>query len=64
MKLGQFISYEKKEEKLVPDTFILEKDQAHILLENEVIEASYLYWICNSKVIKICPNHHADLLRF
>ena len=39
MKLGQFISYEKKEEKLVPDTFILEKDQAQHLLENEVIEA-------------------------
>ena len=22
------------------------------------------YWICNSKAIGICPNQHADLLRF
>ena len=27
-------------------------------------EVSYLYQICNSKTIKICPNRHADLLRF
>ena len=32
-------------------------------LENEVFESSYLYWICNSKAIEICPNQHADLLR-
>ena len=25
---------------------------------------SKLYYICNSKTIKICPNQHADLLRF
>ena len=28
-----------------------------------MFEASYLYWICNSKAIEICPNQHADLLR-
>ena len=27
-------------------------------------QATYLYWICNSKTIKICPDQHADLLRF
>ena len=29
----------------------------------EIFEASYLYYISNSKSIKICPNQHADLHR-
>ena len=33
-------------------------------MENEIFEASYLYYICNSKAVKICPNQYADLLRF
>ena len=35
-------------------------------MENKIFEESYLYlyYICNSKTIKICPNQHADLLRF
>ena len=28
-------------------------------MENEVLEASYLYYICNSKAIKIYPKQHA-----
>ena len=34
------------------------------ILVNENYKASYLYETCNSKTIKICPNQHADLLRF
>ena len=33
-------------------------------MENEIFEASYLYQVCNSKAMEICPNQHADLLRF
>ena len=33
-------------------------------LENKIYEVSYLYQICKSKTIKVCPNQHADLLRF
>ena len=29
-----------------------------------MFEANFLYYICNSKAIEICPNLHADLLRF
>ena len=33
-------------------------------MENAIFEASYLYYMCNSKAIEICPNQDADLLRF
>ena len=33
-------------------------------MENGIFEASYLYWIYISKIIKTCPNHHTDFLRF
>ena len=39
------------------------KNLAQLLLENEIFEASFLYWICNNIALKICPNQHADLLR-
>ena len=39
------------------------KNEAQLILENEIFEASYLHSICNSKAIKICPNWHADLHR-
>ena len=32
--------------------------------ENEIFEASYLYYVCNRKTINIWPSQHADLLRF
>ena len=31
---------------------------------NGIFEASYLYQIYISKIIKTCPNHHTDFLRF
>ena len=40
------------------------KNKAQLLFENEIVEASYLYWICNSKAFEICLNQHADILRF
>ena len=49
--------------KLVPGPFMFAKNQAQILLENEIFEVSCLYWICNSKAFEICSNQHADLLR-
>ena len=33
-------------------------------MENEIFEATYIYYICNSKAIKISPNQHAELLGF
>ena len=33
-------------------------------MENEIFEASYLYLICISETVKICPNEQTDLLRF
>ena len=48
--------------KLVPDRFVFAKNQAQLLLENEIFETSYLCYICISKAIKICPNQHMDLL--
>ena len=33
-------------------------------MENEIFEASYLYSICISETVKICPNEQTDLLRF
>ena len=40
------------------------KNQPQPLLENQIFEAIYLYYICNSKAIEICPNRDADFLRF
>ena len=37
--------------KLVPGPFVFGKNEAEFLLENEIFEASYLYWICNRKAI-------------
>ena len=31
---------------------------------NDIFGGSYLHVICNSKAIKICPNQHAELLKF
>ena len=39
------------------------KNEAYLLLENEIFEGGSLYYICNSKSIKIYPNQHADLHR-
>ena len=44
--------------------FVFAKNQAQPLLQNETFEGSYLYQICISKTIKICPNQHTELLRF
>ena len=33
-------------------------------MENEIFKASYLYSICISETVKICPNEQTDLLRF
>ena len=74
MKSGQFMSYYRRKIfmkkfyknsclKTVPGPFVFAKNEAKLLLENEIFEASWLCWICNSKAIKICPNQHADLLR-
>ena len=49
---------------IVPRPFVFAKNYAQPLLENEIFEATCLYYICNSKNIKICQNHHAHLLRF
>ena len=48
--------------KLFPDRFVFAKNQAQLLLENEIFETSYLCYICISKAIKICSNQHIDLL--
>ena len=40
------------------------KSLAQPLLGNEIFQASYLYQICTTKRIRICPNQHPDLLRF
>ena len=37
------------------------KNLAQPLLENEIFKASYLYYICNSKSIRTCPNQHTAL---
>ena len=34
-----------------------------MLLENKILKTCYLYDICNSQDIKVCPNQHQDLLR-
>ena len=39
------------------------KELSTTSIENESFEARYLNWIRNSKVIKIFPDQHADLLR-
>ena len=49
--------------KLVPCPFVLAKDSAQLLLENEIFEVSYLYRIYNSKAFEIRSNQYADLLR-
>ena len=76
MKFGQYMwHYNKKKKisifitktaiwKLVLSPFVFAKNNAQTLLENEMFETSYLYYICNSKTIKICPNQHANLLKF
>ena len=33
-------------------------------MENEIFKGSYLYSICISETVKICPNEQTDLLRF
>ena len=54
MKFGQFMSYYKRKKlskhfgkiatwKLVPCPFVFTKDEAQLLLENEIYEASYLH---------------------
>ena len=54
MKFGQFMSYCKRKNssknsgksaawKLVPGPFVLAKNQAHLLLDNEIFETSYFY---------------------
>ena len=50
--------------KLVLDPFVFPKNSAQPQLENEIFEAIYLYYIFNSKAIKISPNQHAGLIRF
>ena len=42
--------------KLVLGSFVFEENKAKLLLEKEIFEASYLYQMCNSKAIKVCPN--------
>ena len=39
------------------------KNEAYLLLENEIFEGSSLYYICNSISIKIYPNQDPDLHR-
>ena len=64
-KRNNFIKkfYQNVARKLVPGPFVFENEISQHLLENEIFEASYLYWICNSKAFEICSNHHAGLLR-
>ena len=38
------------------------KNEAQLLLENGIFEASCSYWTCNIKAIAICPNQQADPL--
>ena len=74
MKFDQFMSYEKRKNfvkkfyqncglKTSSRSFCVCKELSTLLLENEIFEASYLYWICNSKALEICSNEHADLFR-
>ena len=60
LKFGLFISYCKRKH------FIKKFYQSCELKisSRPFFEASYLYHICNSKTIQICPNQDADLLRF
>ena len=44
--------------------FCVCKELGTTSMDNEIFEASSLYWRCNSKTIKICPNQYADLSRF
>ena len=46
--------------KVVLGPFVFAKNDAWLLLANEIFEARYLY---HSKSIKICPNQHAGLHR-
>ena len=48
----------------IPDPFVLAKNQAQLLLVNEIFETSYLYQIFVSKTIKISPNQQADLILY
>ena len=69
MKFGQFTSYSKGNnfikkfcencgQKTSSRLFCVLKSYVQPLLENEILEEIYLYWICNSKAIKISPNQH------
>ena len=65
IKFGQFMSHYKR------TNFIKKFLKFEILAEiiwnsfkNEIFEGSYLYYICNSKAIEICPNRLADLFIF
>ena len=78
-KFGQFMSYCKRKavikktakilQKLRPEnwfqTLLCLQRITHNLVEvNDIFRGSYLHLICNSKAIKICPNQHAELLKF
>ena len=75
MKFGQFVPYYKRKNfiekfykncdlKTSSRPFCIPKELRQALLENDIFETSCLYWICISKAIKMCPNHHIDLVRF
>ena len=78
MKFVQFLPYYKRKKfienkisfyktcglKTSSRLFCVSKEFSASLLGNEILGTIYLYQICISKAIKICPNHHIDLLRF
>ena len=66
MKFGEFMSYSKANKnstKTSSRLFCVCKELSSTLLEYEIFEAIYLYYICNSKAIKVSPNQHAGFLR-
>ena len=44
--------------------FCVCKEKHNLYWKNKTFETTYVYQICISKTIKICPNQHTDLLRF